>query len=202
MTDQFGELTPTSVLSQAQAVLAQSGYVIKREGLEKLRLPADRCFIAEDAYGIALIASYLSWSDVESNWRELQDSFVDALSVRVTKGNPKAWDAYMVLLVLSEVTSTQEREVGRVRRDTTRTRKLVAVGTELRTLEDVRRAVSPLLPIPSEDAVGQSADPISALSELLVGLQIDPGAVDVVVTAFRQNAPLLEELHTYLGSRH
>lgn len=196
---EIGALTPVSVLAEAERLLRSAGYVLKREGLEKLGLPTDRCFLAEDAYGIALVAAYASWPELESSWKELQDNFVDAVSLRITRGNPKAWDAYLVLLVPAEMSPEHEREAGRIRQDTTRTRKLISAGDELRTLLDVDRAISPLLPIGVESHLDdETSDPLSSLPSMLQGRGVDPHAVDVIVDAFRSHKPLLDELHRYL----
>lgn len=197
---EYETLTGTAVLAEALRLLERGGYVVKRDGLDKLGLPQDRCFIAEDVYGVALVAGYESWAEAEAGWEILQDSFVDALSTRISKANPKAWDAYLVLLVPGELTASQERGVGRIRQDTSRARKLVAAGTELRTLADVERAVLPLLPIDPQPGPDDYGDPLSALPRLLAP-RIAPDAVNMVLAAFRENKPILEELDQHLRTK-
>lgn len=195
-----GSLTPTSVLSEAQRHLAHAGYVIKRVGLEAMGISPERCLLAEDRYSVVLVAAYSAWHELSENWIELQDSLVDALSVRVTRGNPKAWDAYLVLLCTGDVTPDEKRAAGRIRQDTSRTRKLVAVGDELRTLDDVQRAIAPMLPITIDDATHPATDPLSDLPRLLKDRGIDETAATTVVEAFRSNRPILDDLDRVLRS--
>lgn len=199
MADARAPLTASTVLYEAQRVFAASGYVIKREGLDGLGLPAELCLLAEDPYSIVLVVAYAVWSDAVANWRSLQDAFVDAVSTRMTRNDPKAWDTYLVLLVPGELDPSQQSEAGTIRQDTSRARKLIAAGDDLNTLADVERAISSLLPLSSEAQLRDVTDPLTSLARQLQRRGIDQSAVSAVIEAFRQNKPLLDELHAHLS---
>ena len=71
---------------------------------------------------------------------------MDLISKYFSRGDAKAWEGYLVLVTLEDPIAN-DYTLDRIRRDTTRVRKLIITGRSLSTIEGVRSALLPLLPL-------------------------------------------------------
>lgn len=192
------ELTPATILAEAANVLSAGGYRVDRATELKLRLPPERALLAEDKYGIVAVVVYDTWTDLAASWAPAQASIVEAVSNAYTRLDRKAWDGYLVLLTAAypsegDVTPQQ------IRYDTTRIRKLVATGDDLRSISDISRVLAPLLPLTLDTAeIGESPSLLDELPLRLAEAGIPTDVAEVAVAAFRSQRPIVEELHRHL----
>jgi hypothetical protein len=107
---------------------------------------------------------------------------------------------YLALLTPSPAPITARSRIAQIRYDTSRVRKLVATGDELQTLDDVEKALLPLLPLPVEAQLEAGAALLDRLPVLLAGRSVDSEATHVVVEAFLHNDSILERLHAMRAS--
>lgn len=185
-------LSPTNLLAAAERELVGAGY--RRVPEQALaRWPADNVRVYEDPYCVATIAVYETWSELSTGWLHLQESLVELMSKFWTRSDAKAWDGYIVLLTPGTPGSSTEAEA--IRYNTTRVRKLLATGEDLRRLSDVTRVLAPLLPV-DQVAAPSEETALEMLPRLLAQHGIDEQAVRVLVQAFERNEPLVETLHS------
>ena len=81
-----------------------------------------------------------------------------------------------------------------IRYDTTRVRKLVATGEDLKVLGDVKRAILPLLPL-STIGLEPFQDILAVLKEALAQRGIDQVDAQRVISAFSKNESVLLALY-------
>ena len=189
------ELTSSNLLAAASELLEGAGY--KKVGGEKLRewsIGASRVF--EDAYCIAAVVVYDTWTKLRESWPDAQAALGELVSLHVSQGDPKTWDSYLVLLTSGSPTSEEEGEVSHIRYDTTRVRKLVATGDDIRQLADIRRTLLPLLPLHPDVSNGSAESTLDVLPELLRP-SVPQDVVADIVRAFRDQQPLMESLHKF-----
>jgi len=192
------ELTPATILAEIANVLAAGGYRVDRATESKLRLPQERALLAEDKYGIVAVVVYDTWADLAGSWAPAQASIVDAVSKAYTRLDRKAWDGYLVLLTPA-FPSEGEITPQQIRYDTSRIRKLVATGDDLRSISDISRVLAPLLPLALDTAeLSESQSLLDELPNRLAQAGIPPDVADVAVAAFRSQRPIVEELHRHL----
>ena len=72
---------------------------------------------------------------------------------------------------------------------------MVATGDELQTLDDVKRALLPVLPLEVEPQLETGVGLLDRLPKLLGAQGIHEDLTRVVVVAFENNQTLLEQLH-------
>lgn len=186
-------LTPSTLLAAASENLQGGGY----ERVENPAVAFDSGRLFEDARGVALVVVYETYSELMDGWPEAQDHLVTTMSRYWERGEPKTWDGYLVLLT-SEDALDRYSEVDRLRYDTTRVRKLVGCGEDLRTLGDIERLLSPLLPLQVEHERSDRADVLDALPSLL-RTSVPPEVLNTILAAFRQGEPLLDAIHKHLN---
>jgi hypothetical protein len=192
-------LTVTELLANATKTLETHGY--KRVNLditESWHTSNVRLF--EDDYGIVAVVVYDTWGDLSSNWVDAQASLVELVSKYTTSYDPKSWEGYLVLLTPSPVAKEGRLELTEIRYDVSRVRKLVATGDDIKTLDDVRQVLLPLLPLQVEtiNEVGESV--LNMLPKLLSKRGLSAEAVEAVITAFLEQKPIVENLHKYLSA--
>jgi len=197
MERQFA-LTVTELLANATKILETHGY--KRANLditENWQTSNVRLF--EDDYSIVAVVVHDTWGDLSSKWADAQASLVELVSKYTTSYDPKSWEGYLVLLTPSPVTSQGRLELTRIRYDVSRVRKLAATGDDIKTLDDVRLVLLPLLPLRVETIkeVGESV--LDILPKLLSTRGLPTEAVEVAISAFLQQKPIVENLHKYLS---
>jgi hypothetical protein len=181
-------------LAAASTLLLDGGYkqVDAKHADNLWRASTVRLF--EDAFGIVAVVVYETWRDLLSRWPDAQAALVDLISRHVSSSDAKAWEGYLALLTPGVASHS---EVTTIRYDTTRVRKLVATGDELKLLADVERALLPLLPLGDERPVAEQDSALEMLPQLLKRRNVPEDAVRVIVKAFREQQPLLELLHVY-----
>ena len=194
MTSSTDNFTPNNLLAAASELLKAGGYQ-QIVGASRLWETLNaRLF--EDQYNIVGIAVFETCAELLSTWSDIQGSLVDTMSRYIAKGEAKSWDGYLVLLTPGIATSSVA-EIETVKYNTTRLRKLIATGEELRSVGDVERILRPLLPIGSEQVtlVGESV--LSILPRLLRAKDIPESTTRLLIDAFESNKPLLERLHEH-----
>lgn len=190
--------TSTTLLASAAELLADSGY--RSAGADAgnaWKVSNSRLF--EDPYSLAAVVVYDTWKEMLEHWPDAQAALVETMSTRLSKAEPKSWDGYLVLLTPAFPDSNSARDVTAIRYDTTRVRKLIATGEDLQTLEDVRRAILPLLPVLTV-AGDRPRDVLDLLIEALAKRGIDRDDVSRLVAAFNGNQPLIKALYRGPGA--
>jgi hypothetical protein len=188
-------LTETDVLAAATKVLESGGYhQIKRFPPEQ-SVPASVRFF-EDLYGVVEVVVYETWTQLASSWTDAQALLVELMSKFITRAEAKSWEGYLVLMTPSPVPPAEVDDADRIRYDTSRVRKIVATGSELRTLSDIERSLLPLLPIGAANPATARPDRIlDLLPTALEAKGVPRGAADAILSAFVRHEPLLEQLH-------
>jgi hypothetical protein len=196
MTDSSLGYTTTDLIAAASQVLLEGGYRQINGQFPEWGTPTSRLF--EDEYSVVGIAIFETCKELLQTWPDAQALLVDVISRHVGSQESKSWDGYLVLLTPG-LAPSESAALEAVRYDTTRLRKLVATGDDLKLPTDVERVLRPLLPLRPERAslVQQSA--LDLLPRLLAAQQIPEEVTRVVVDAFRQQSPLLEQLHQQRG---
>jgi hypothetical protein len=196
MTDSSLGYTTTDLIAAASQVLLEGGYRQINGQFPEWGTPTSRLF--EDEYSVVGIAIFETCKELLQTWPDAQALLVDVISCHVGSQESKSWDGYLVLLTPG-LAPSESAALEAVRYDTTRLRKLVATGDDLKLPTDVERVLRPLLPLRPERAslVQQSA--LDLLPRLLAVQQIPEEVTRVVVDAFRQQSPLLEQLHQQRG---
>lgn len=190
-------MAESSALTSSQLVAAATEYLLAG-GYSKVEVSAaaggaSRVF--EDPFGVVAVHVYDTWGDLQSEWNEAQGSLVELMSAHLRQREPKAWEGYLVLLCSSPTPTSERNEVSTLRHDTNRVRKLVATGNELETLEDVRTALLPLLPLDVKPPGPSGAGLLDRLPDLLRDYGVDPQLTRVVVDAFISNDSIIERIH-------
>ena len=188
--------TVTELLANATKILENHGYRrVNIDITENWQTSNVRLF--EDDYGIVAVVVYDTWGDLSSNWVDAQASLVELVSKYTTRYDPKSWEGYLVLLTPSPVARQDSLELTEIRYDISRVRKLVATGDDIKTLDDVRQVLLPLLPLKVEtiNEVGESV--LNMLPELLSKRGLPKKAVETVIDAFLERKPFVENLHKY-----
>jgi hypothetical protein len=191
-----GELTPTSLLAAASGTLLSGGYQQVSIARPEWDTVSSRLF--EDEYNIVGVAVFETCEELLTTWPRLQGSLVDTISKYLAKGESKSWDGYLVLLSPGIGPSSAD-EIESIRYNTTRLRKLVATGEELRTISDVERVLRPLLPIGEEQVRLATTSVLEILPKLLKSQDVPEETTRLVVEAFESQAPILERLHENKG---
>jgi len=198
MTNAATGLTPTDIIAAASQVLATAGYRHVNDESKRWDSATSRLF--EDEYNIVGIVVFDTCAELLQAWPDLQGSLVDLISKHVSQGEAKSWDGYLVLLT-SGVAPSEETDIEAVRYNTTRVRKIVATGEELRTVTDVERVFRPLLPLSDERAAMDNASALDVLPRLLADQGIAQDTTRVLVEAFRSQSPMIERLHEKEGQQ-
>ena len=191
-------LTAEAIIAEAARLLENVGHYTVVRDLPLHRLTPERTLLAEDSYGVVLLLVFDTWSQLEEAWSEGEASLSERMSERLTKADPKSWEGYLVLLTPELVGPAAQQEANEIRYDTSRIRKLVATGDEVKTISDVERALLPLLPIEPTAVASPESDALSQLPAALAEQGIDQQAAEIVVSAFLRSEPLLEPLRDYL----
>jgi hypothetical protein len=187
-------LSATQIMAAASSLLLHNGYRQSAASLgDQWNVESARLF--EDPYSVAALVVFPTWAELKENWTSAQADLVGAMSHSISSADPKVWEGYLILLTPS--TPGADRGIlDTIRRDTSRVRKLVATGDELRHLMDVERILDPLLPLEVDGTeLMVPEDPLESLASLPALRDISPEAVQDVVDAFRHQQPIIERLH-------
>ena len=189
-------LNPTTLLASSAQLLTEAGYrLVASEAAAAWQTAASRLF--EDPYSLVGVFVYDTWSELVEGWPDAQARLVDTMATRLSKTESKTWDGYVVLLTPGYSEPSSRGSVGLIRYDTTRVRKLVATGEDLRALGDVKRAILPLLPL-AMVGLEPPRDMLTVLKEALRKRGIDREDAERVIKAFSRNESILSTL--YRGS--
>lgn len=186
-------LTSSQLLAAASEYLLAGGYTT----VDVSTAAAGTSRVFEDPFGVVALQVYDTWHDLQRDWNEAQGFLVELMSAHLSRPEPKAWEGYLVLLCPTPVPTSERSEVANLRYDTNRVRKLVATGDELETLEDVRNALLPLLPLEVKPPSASGAGLLDRLPDLLREHGVDPQITRVVVDAFTSNDSIIERLHEF-----
>jgi hypothetical protein len=192
MTDSPIGFTTTDLIASASQVLLEGGYRQINGRFPEWGTPTSRLF--EDEYSVVGIAIFETCEELLRTWPDVQAVLIDVISRHVGSQESKSWDGYLVLLTPALAPSESEA-IEAVRYNTTRLRKLVATGDDLKLPTDVERVLRSLLPLRLERASQGQESALDLLPRLLAAQQISEEVTRVLVDAFRQQSPLLEQLH-------
>jgi hypothetical protein len=184
-------LTSSQVLAAASELLVSGGYSVVPtppgwEGTVRL---------FEDPYGIVALHLYETWDRLIQEWHVAQGELVDLISEHLSRPEPKAWEGYLVVFTTGLMTGSDRTSLTDLRYDTNRVRKLVSTGEELETLDDVRTALLPLLPLDPETPPSERAGVLEMLPDLMTSEDVPRHVIEVLVDAFVNNASIVERLH-------
>jgi hypothetical protein len=188
-------LTVPAVLSAATETLTQSGagYRIVKDA-EMDGWPSDAIRVFEDPFAIVAVCVFDTWGDLVSGWQDAQGAFVELISAHLNLVDAKAWDGYLVLLTPGSRGDDRDT-IDAIRYDTARVRKLVAAAPELETVDDIVRALLPLLPLVVDLELQPIRSVFDLLGETLTDAGVDRRLVDGLLDAFTQQRPLVDRLH-------
>ncbi|MFZ0169309.1 MAG: hypothetical protein WAL64_07785 [Candidatus Dormiibacterota bacterium] len=184
-------MTTSQVMTAATATLVDGGYTA-------VPAPAEwpsTARLFEDAYGIVAVHIYDTWQQLVDGWPIAQGMIVDLITEHLHSPEPKAWDGYLVLLTGGSLSPSERSAAGGIRYDTNRVRKLVATGEDLETLDDIRVALLPLLPLVFETPDTKAIGVLDQLPSALAGNDISIETVQIIVDAFTHNESILERLY-------
>ena len=196
MTDSSLGYTSTDLIAAASQVLLEGGYRQINGQFSEWGTPTSRLF--EDEYSIVGIAIFETCRELLQTWPDVQAILVDVISRHVGNQESKSWDGYLVLLTPG-LAPSQSEALETLRYDTTRLRKLIATGDDLKLPTDVERVLQPLLPLRPERSILGQESALDLLPNLLAAQEIPEEVTRALVDAFRQQLPLLERLHEQRG---
>jgi hypothetical protein len=192
-------LSETQLLAAAGGLLKQGGYrEVSSERLESLK--SDKARVYEDQYAIVCLVVFPSWTELRSRWTNVQADFVELLSKYLLRADAKTWDAYLVLLTPATARE-QWQEAQEIRQDTTRVRKLVGTGEDLRSLGDVATLVSSLLPIGTAETVTDKSETIwSLVYQSLEKKGVHRNTIQRLVKSYEEQRNIMEALKDSLNT--
>jgi hypothetical protein len=188
-------LSANFILSSAEQILAGANYRRVSSSLTA-ELATSSCRVFEDEYSIVAVLVFDTWQELSQRWTDAQTSLVELISKHYRASEAKAWEGYLVLLCAGDAASSSD-EVSEIRHDTFRLRKIVAAGSDLMSIADVQRALVGLLPITKDLTQIPQPSVLDSLPSLLARHGIPAGEAETVVRAFKEQKPLVEELHAF-----
>ncbi len=198
MTNSSLGLTSTDLLAAASQTLIAGGYQQIPKRFQDWDTPTSRLF--EDEYNIVGVVVFGTCAELLRDWPDLQGSLVEVISHNVGRSESKSWDGYLVLLTPGNAAS-ETAELDAIRYDTTRLRKLVATGDELESPTDIERVLRSLLPLGQEQVSIQQESTLDFLPQILAEQGIPREVTQLIVDAFREQLPLLEQLYEKRGDQ-
>jgi len=189
-------LTSTEIAAAASAVLLEGGYKAISKLPEEVAPPSGARFF-EDTCGVVEFIVFETWEALRENWSDAQASLVELISRFVQSGEAKAWEGYLVLFTPAALPTKARADAEEIRYNTSRVRKLLATGEDLRTITDVERTLLPLLPLtgPIERHGNQEDRVLDRLPKILKRRGISGEISRELIDAFLNNEPLLERIH-------
>ena len=191
-----GSLTTTILLATVTERLVESGYSrISESRLEAFGLVDTRAF--EDPYGVVVVVAWKTCDALLGEWTRAQSVLIELISAHYSKTDSKAWDGYVVLLTGAEPTPEQTRALDLLRYNTAHARKIVATGTELRTISDVEWVLATLLPLDVEMGIAQPSSVLERLPDIVADKDVSKYIVEDVVAAYTDGRPVMEAIHRH-----
>jgi hypothetical protein len=192
MSEPLPSFTPTDLMASASAILKDAGYRQVTNGFPEWNTPSSRLF--EDEYNIVGLVVFATYEDLMRGWADRQGVLVDLISEYVGKSESKSWDGYLVLLTPA-IAPSEQKNIEALRYNTTRLRKLVATGDDLKHPADVERVLKSLLPLSRERIEVSRSSALDLLPRLLATEGIDQQVTRRLIDAFKEQKPLMEQLH-------
>jgi hypothetical protein len=190
-------LTSTQLVAATTAELLAGGYQeVPRSGGPG----GDASRIFEDPFGIVAVHVFDTWRQLADRWAVAQGQLVDLMSAHLSRPEPKSWEGFLVLLTPGHV-GTEDAVVNSIRYDTNRVRKLLAAGEELETLDGLRNALLPLLPLVIDRTTSTDETLLDRLPALLETRGIGVEVTEAVIGAFQRNESVVDALHTLRGAQ-
>jgi hypothetical protein len=196
MSDSSIGFTTTDLIVSASHELLGGGYQQINGRFPEWATPTSRLF--ENEYSIVGLAVFETCGDLLKSWPDVQGTLVDVISRYIGSQESKSWDGYLVLLTPSLAPSDADA-IEAVRYNTTRLRKLVATGDDLKLSADVSRVLRPLLPLQSERTDLGLESVLDLLPKLLAADHIPENVTRLLVDAYQKQGPMLEQLHEKHG---
>ncbi len=188
--------TGTQVLGAATELLVENEF----EATGELETPNGHIVrIFEDRFSVVGVAYFETWLALETQWIEAQGALVELMSSRLTRSDPKSWEGYLLLFTSDQ--ATDALAIDRVRRDTTRLRKLVTTGAEMQSILGVADALLPVLPLELSGGSNGAGRILDRLPQLLAPGGIDAELTRRVVAAFDGNRSPMEEIWKWRQSQ-
>ena len=191
-----GSFTGTSLLAAAGDVLENAGY---RLAPVEDEWPVEGGRVYEDPYSIAAVVVFETWAALAARWMDAQAALVELIGKYFLRSDAKVWEGYLVLLTPSILPLDAHVEATELRRNTQHVRKLLATGDELHGLADVERALLPLLPLSDSEELAEPRSALELVPDLLEAQGVSREAVEAVIDAFVEQAPVVERLHHQLS---
>ena len=151
-----------NIIYEAQALLEQAGYFVE------LAVP-DEVLHFEDESLYGFVRVFGSAAALVSEWAQHQDSFLEFHAAHIRAAPEKAWNAYSVLLTSAEALESNRANLLQIEEDFRGSRKIAKA--HVASVDDLRTAMQPLLPIESKVALRGPSGP--NLSERLTSLSAD-----------------------------
>lgn len=191
-------LNTTQLVGSVKEILQNAEY--RRVELIPEEWSEVNAFVFEDKYSIVAVVVYETCSALLEHWRHDQGTLVRLISKHVSRGEAKAAEGYLVLLTGGRARPEDQEEITEIRYDTSRVRKLVSTGQELEVKNDVKIALSPLLPLGENLTDVRSTSALNELPEMLDG-KIPKGATLALIEAYDEQKSLMEALNGYLHNQ-
>ncbi|GAB2612561.1 hypothetical protein [Novilysobacter erysipheiresistens] len=185
-------LTSTDLIASSVAVLEAAGYKATESDNSAWTSSTSRLF--ENSYNVVGVVAFETYVELVDSWADRQGMLVEIISRSIGRSEGKAWDGYLVLLTPA-VKSSTETDIEAIRRDTTRLRKLIATGDDLKKSSDVERVLRPLLPIKGVVNQSNAGSALDHLSSVLEKRGVERQDAVTLVEAFLDQRPLMESLH-------
>jgi hypothetical protein len=186
-------LTVSSLVARATDVLVSNGFVRVDDDRSRVDAPAGvRMF--EDVYSLVGLIGFETFGQLEGEWQRVESAVGDTLGRYLTVGEAKRWDTYLVLMTPSSRLESEDG-VEAIEANTSRTRKLVISGDDLRQLADVEEALLPLLPLDTGLAPVQTGDALDRLPALRGRRGVELPLAEALVDAWRKNQTMITQLH-------
>lgn len=198
MTNPTGGFTTTDLMAAAAKTLTDGGYRQVELRMPGWDTPTSRIF--EDEYNVVGVTIWETCAELLESWPDAQGDLVSVISKYVGREDSKSWDGYLVLLSPG-LASSEGTQLDTIRYNTTRLRKLVAVGDDLQEPSDVGRVLRALLPLAEAHDELKTQSALDLLPRLLKERDIEEETTNLLIETFREQGPLLERLHQRGGRR-
>lgn len=189
-------LRASQILGEATRLLLAAGF--REVGTLRVQ-PSRELRMFEDSLCIVGLVYYPTWADLESTWLDAQGVMVEKLSERIRRSDPKAWDGYLALFTLDEFPRAEA--VSQIENNTSRLRKLVATGRELKTLASVEKSLLPVLPFNATAGSGEARGLLERIPQMLEELGIEPLLAEAAIESFQENRSPLEGVESWRRNR-
>ena len=185
-------LRPSQIFGEATRLLLAGGF--RDVGALHVQ-PSQGLRMFEDRLCIVGLVYYPAWADLENSWLDAQAVMVEKISQHFRRSDPKAWDGYLVLFTMDE--SPRIDAVSRIENDTSRLRKLVATGRELKAISSVEEALLPVLPFNVSAGGSEDGSLLERIPQMLADRGIEHSLATAAIESFQANRSPLEGIESW-----